>query len=186
MQLKLVAAYLEVAVAATEGDGGRPRRCMKDDRICSGLRNNRACSHDSVTQKKKRSTVTRAFRLMSKTASGHHVARVARNKRQGIRRHARTHHTYTLTTSTTEHFCTTSIDNASLRVTCAAPLGECEGGRVYALSFLRALAEVFQHLERQKKKNLQQAWCHIPCDTFYAAQVFRTPPEKKHSATSVV
>lgn len=36
--------YLEVGVAAIFGDGGSPNRCMKDDRICCGLRNNRACS----------------------------------------------------------------------------------------------------------------------------------------------
>lgn len=45
--------YLEVGVAATKGDGGRPSRCMKDDRICSGLRNNRAWSHDGGTKKKR-------------------------------------------------------------------------------------------------------------------------------------
>ena len=38
----MLGVYLEMGVAATSGDGGRPNRCMKDDRICSGLRSNRA------------------------------------------------------------------------------------------------------------------------------------------------
>lgn len=44
--------------------------------------------------------------------------------------------------------------------------GEHERGRVYALSFLRALAKVFQHLETLKL--CKTMWCYH--DNFYAVR----------------